>query len=79
MILTGKPKNLEKTCPYATLPTTNPTWTELCVNQGLCSELPHHVYSSLSLKVCTLSFKLDVLKGENYSSSPCLLCKCNTL
>jgi hypothetical protein len=32
----GKPKNSEKTCPSATLSTTNPTWTDL----GLCGERP---------------------------------------
>jgi hypothetical protein len=28
MILTGKPKNSEKTCPCATLSITNPKWTD---------------------------------------------------
>jgi hypothetical protein len=38
MILVGKLKNLEKTCPSATLSTTNPTWTNLGVNLGLFCE-----------------------------------------
>jgi hypothetical protein len=29
-----------KTCPSATLSTTNPTWTDLGVNPGLCGERP---------------------------------------
>jgi hypothetical protein len=29
------PKLLQKTCPGATLPTTNPTWTTLALNPGL--------------------------------------------
>jgi hypothetical protein len=35
MILTGKPTNSEKTCPSATLSTTNPTWIDRGVNPGL--------------------------------------------
>jgi hypothetical protein len=30
----GKPKCLEKTCPSATLSTTNPTWPDPGWNQG---------------------------------------------
>jgi hypothetical protein len=30
----GKPKYLEKTCPSATLSTTNPTWPDLGSNPG---------------------------------------------
>jgi hypothetical protein len=33
-----KPKNSEKTCPSATLSTTNPTWTDQGANPGLRSE-----------------------------------------
>jgi hypothetical protein len=36
----GKPKNSEKTCPSATLSTTNPTWIDPGVNRGLCGERP---------------------------------------
>jgi hypothetical protein len=31
----GKPKNSEKTCPSATLSTTNPTWTDPGSSPGL--------------------------------------------
>jgi hypothetical protein len=41
MILTGEPKNSEKkTCPSATLCTTNPTWTDPGAKPGLCGERP---------------------------------------
>jgi hypothetical protein len=33
----GKPKYSGKTCPSATLSTTNPTWTDPGSNLGLCS------------------------------------------
>jgi hypothetical protein len=33
-----KPKNSEKTCPSATLPTTDPKWTALGVNPRLYNE-----------------------------------------
>jgi hypothetical protein len=36
----GKPKYLEKTCPDATLSTTNPTWPEPGLNLGRRSEKP---------------------------------------
>jgi hypothetical protein len=37
----GKPKNSErKTCPSATLSTTNPTWIDPSVNPGLRGERP---------------------------------------
>jgi hypothetical protein len=37
----GKPKySGGKTCPSATLSTTNPTWTDPGSNPGLCSERP---------------------------------------
>jgi hypothetical protein len=39
MILTGKTEELRKTCPNATLSTTNPTWTNLDANLGLCGEM----------------------------------------
>jgi hypothetical protein len=32
----GKPKHSEKTCPSATLSTTNPTWPDLGSNPGRC-------------------------------------------
>jgi hypothetical protein len=35
----GKPKNLEKTCPSATVSTTNPTWADLDANTGLHGEM----------------------------------------
>jgi hypothetical protein len=39
MILTGENRTIRReTCPSATLSTTNPTWTDLGVNQSLCSE-----------------------------------------
>jgi hypothetical protein len=31
-------ENPEKTCPSANLSTTNPTWTDMGANQGLCGE-----------------------------------------
>jgi hypothetical protein len=36
----GKPKNSEKTCPSATLSTTNPTWIDPVANPGLRGERP---------------------------------------
>jgi hypothetical protein len=36
----GNPKNLEKTCPSATLSITNPTWTEPGANPGLRGKTP---------------------------------------
>jgi hypothetical protein len=36
----GKLKNCEKTCPSATLSTTNTTWTDQDMNPGLCGEKP---------------------------------------
>jgi hypothetical protein len=39
MILVGKPKNLEKTFPSATLSTTDPTGTDMGVNLDYCSEI----------------------------------------
>jgi hypothetical protein len=39
MILTGENRRtLRKTCPSPTLSTTNPTWTDLGANMGLCCE-----------------------------------------
>jgi hypothetical protein len=35
-----RPKNLEKTYPSATLPTTNPTWSDPSANTGLRGERP---------------------------------------
>jgi hypothetical protein len=41
MKLTGENRStLEKTCPNATLSTTNPTWTDPALNPGLCGERP---------------------------------------
>jgi hypothetical protein len=41
MILTGeKRRTLRKTCPSATLPTTNPTWIDPGTNPGLRGERP---------------------------------------
>jgi hypothetical protein len=42
MILTGKTQRTQKrkTCDSATLSTTNPIWTDLCVNPGLWGERP---------------------------------------
>jgi hypothetical protein len=40
MILAGKPKNLEKTCPCVNFSTTDPTWTDTGVNPGLSAEKP---------------------------------------
>jgi hypothetical protein len=36
----GKPTTWRKTCPSATLPTTNPTWTDPESNPGLRGERP---------------------------------------
>jgi hypothetical protein len=36
----GKPKYSEKTCPSATLSTTEPTWLDLGLNRGYCSGKP---------------------------------------
>ena len=36
--LVGRPKYWGKTCPSATLSTTNPVWTHLVSNLGLCDE-----------------------------------------
>jgi hypothetical protein len=36
----GKPKYLEKSCPTATLSTTNPTWPDPCSNPGRRGEKP---------------------------------------
>jgi hypothetical protein len=36
----GKPKYSEKTCPNATLSTTNSTWPDLVLNSGCCSGKP---------------------------------------
>jgi hypothetical protein len=33
-----EPKDSEKTCPIATLSTTNPTWTDLGMNPGIQNE-----------------------------------------
>jgi len=39
MILTRETRNTEtKTCPSATLSTTNPAWTSVGFNLGLCGE-----------------------------------------
>jgi hypothetical protein len=38
MILSGEPKNSEKTCPSATLSTTNSIWADPGTNPGLCGE-----------------------------------------
>jgi hypothetical protein len=46
MILTGKPKNWEKVCPSTTLSITNPTWSDLGMNLGLCNERPVTVHLS---------------------------------
>jgi hypothetical protein len=40
MILTGETEELRKTCPSATLSTTNPTWIDPGSNPGLCGERP---------------------------------------
>jgi hypothetical protein len=36
----GKPKTRRKTCPRATLSTTNPTWIDPGANPGLCGQNP---------------------------------------
>jgi hypothetical protein len=42
MALTGEDRNTwGKTCPSATLSTTNPTWTDLRSNPGLTKRLSH--------------------------------------
>jgi hypothetical protein len=40
MKLMGKPKNLEKNLSLCHLSTSNPTWTKLGMNLGLCGEMP---------------------------------------
>ena len=41
MKLTGENRNTRgKTCPIATLPTTNPTWTDPGLNPDLRGEMP---------------------------------------
>jgi hypothetical protein len=40
MILTGKLKNSAKTCHSTMMPTTNPIWTDMDMNPGLCGERP---------------------------------------
>jgi hypothetical protein len=41
MKLTGENRSTRgKTCPNATLSTTNPTWTDPGTNPGLCGERP---------------------------------------
>jgi len=44
-----KLKYLEKTCSYATLSTTNPVWTVLGFDSGLCSKrsVPNHLSPSI--------------------------------
>jgi len=40
-MLTGENwRTQRKTCPSATLSTTNPTWTDPGTNPGLCGERP---------------------------------------
>jgi hypothetical protein len=53
----GKPKNLEKTCPSATVSTTNPTWADLDVNTGLHGEMPatnhqSHFMAQTVFRIC---------------------------
>jgi hypothetical protein len=55
MKLTGEsPSTRGKTCPSATLSTTNPTWTESGSNPGLRGERPatNHLSHGTALYVC---------------------------
>jgi hypothetical protein len=60
MILTGENRrNLRKTCPSATLSTTNPTWIEPVANPGLRRERPatNHLSHATARLNITLAFE----------------------
>jgi hypothetical protein len=44
-------KNLEKTCPNVTFSTTNPTWTGMGLNLGLCGKRLESTHLSDSMDV----------------------------
>jgi hypothetical protein len=49
----GKPTTRRKTCPSATLSTTNSTWTDLGLNPDLCSERKHVSYELIKESIKT--------------------------
>jgi hypothetical protein len=58
----GKPTTRKKTCPSATLSTTNPTWTEPGSNAGLRSGRPatnRLSHGTAVIKVIVISFDLE--------------------
>jgi hypothetical protein len=58
MILTGENwRTQRETCPSATLSTTNPIWSDLGVNPGLCIEMP--ASNCLSHGMALISFSRD--------------------
>jgi hypothetical protein len=53
----GKTEELgEKTCPSATLSTTNPTWTDPGKNPGLCGGRPETNRLSHGMANCAISY-----------------------
>jgi hypothetical protein len=62
MILTGENRSTwRKTCPSATLSTTNYTWIDLGVNPGLCVERLATNCLSHSMAMCTILTKTSYL------------------
>jgi hypothetical protein len=61
----GKPKYSEKTCPSATLSTTNPTWYDSGSNRGRRGGKP--ATNHLSYGAATLQFRVQY--SLDYSSS----------
>jgi hypothetical protein len=60
-----KPKNWEKTCPSATLPTANPTWTDPVANPGTRCEKPAtHLLNQGLAVTCLLVYVYALRRPE---------------
>jgi hypothetical protein len=70
MILTGENRRTRRrTCPSATLPTTNPTWIDPGANSGLRGERPATndlSHGTASWCVVTMTNSLDVIYRPNF-------------
>jgi hypothetical protein len=66
MKLTGENRSIrEKTCPSATLPTTNPTWTDPRSKPGLRGERPatnRLSHGTVLVAVCYVNLQKKLLK-----------------
>jgi hypothetical protein len=67
----GKPKYSDKTCPSATLSTTNPTWLDLGLNPGRGGKPAWAMARPNKVRCFKCSFALEVLSKGNTCRSTC--------